>query len=103
MMTKKFNKSLLSILFSWIIFFGTVYANSDCCDLVSNLCFKSNSLSSTDETSISNCIYEFQDSTHHFFAVAKKDFCCKKKYANIKVKFFMEIKILKSKSNLLIM
>ena len=79
MMIKKINNSLLSILFSWIIFFGTVYTNPDCCDLLSNLCFQSNSLTSTDEESIPTCIYEFHDSTHHTFAAAKEDFCCKKK------------------------
>ncbi len=88
MMIKKFNNSLFSILFSWIILFGTVYANPDCCDLVSNLCFNSNSMSSNDEASISNCIYEFQDSTHHIFAAAKEDFCCKNKACEYKGKIF---------------
>ena len=74
-----YTQSFWSILFSWIIIFGTAYTNSKCGDSEYSQCCSANSASLQLETDISSCAY-----TSHYCPLLpdtshKKDSCCEKK------------------------
>ena len=77
MMIKKISGILQSVLFSWIVLFGIVYAHPECRNLLSSLCHQGKFLISTDSTTVSGFPYKPHHASLDIFAAAKDDFCCK--------------------------
>ncbi|MCP4670159.1 MAG: hypothetical protein GY857_02525 [Desulfobacula sp.] len=75
-MKNKFNNIFQAALFSWILIFGSVYANTNCNDQRYSICFQTGL---NTETTVSSCISNFQDSTAFSAVAGKKDVCCKDK------------------------
>ncbi len=77
-MKHKFNNILWTILISWIVIFGTVYANANCHDQVYSRC--SGTDSRTVGPSVSGCSYDFQCATVLSFSAGNKELCCRGKF-----------------------
>ena len=88
-MKNKLNNIIWAILFSWIIIFGSVYANTNCHDQRLSLCHKTSPLDLKTETSVAACVYNSQDSTVFSSAAGKKDFCCKDKICKSEGQLFL--------------
>jgi len=89
-MINKLNNIFWTILFSWILIFGSVHANTNCHEQGYNLCFQTGSSVLNTETTVSSCIYKFQDSTIFSAATGKKDFCCKDKVCKSEGQLFLQ-------------
>ena len=54
------------------------------------MCFQAGSSDLNTETTVSSCIYKFQDSTIFSAVSGKKDFCCKDKVCKSEGQFFLQ-------------
>ncbi|MDA3915822.1 MAG: hypothetical protein PF690_02490 [Deltaproteobacteria bacterium] len=75
-MKEKFKNTLLALLSSVIIIFGSVYANADCHDRVCIPCFQIKSFDFETVTSVACCETYPQGAIVFSSATGEKDYCC---------------------------
>ncbi len=76
-MKYKFNDILWTLLFSWIVIFGTVYANANCHVQGYSRCAGAGDFEITSEGPASGFPYEFQCGTVFSFSPETNELCCR--------------------------